>query len=81
MITHLIAMACRALASPDAESPFPKVCTVCRRVHATPEAWSRLQWVGLQDDGDGGWLALRNCVCDTTLSVPSQYDEASTRAA
>lgn len=30
-------------------------------------AWARLEYVGLQDDGDGGWLELRNCPCGGTL--------------
>jgi len=82
MITRLIAMACRVLAPAcPTKGPFPKVCTMCRRVHATREAWSRLQWVGFGDDGMGGLYAMRNCICNTSLIVPAIHDEASTRAA
>jgi len=43
----------------------------CGRVHdlRDPEAWTALPYVGLMEDGDGGWIALRNCPCRSTLAV------------
>lgn len=38
-------------------------------VSYTHAAWQRLPYVGLQDDFDGGWLEMRNCVCHSTLCV------------
>lgn len=32
-------------------------------------AWNALALVGVQDDGDGGELELRNCRCSSTLAV------------
>jgi hypothetical protein len=33
------------------------------------DAWRRLLYVGVQDDGNGGMLELRNCACLSTISV------------
>ena len=35
----------------------------------TPGEWLSLKYVGQMDDGDGGWLELRNCVCGSTIAV------------
>ena len=45
-----------------------KKCSRCGTVIGGVE-WSQLHLVGYQDDGDGGWLELRNCTCTSTLSV------------
>lgn len=45
-----------------------KTCTRCERFHDAA-SWLALPFVGLQDDGDGGFLVLRNCPCDGTISV------------
>lgn len=37
--------------------------------HYTPETWHELVFVGLQDDGMGGWLELRNCTCRSTIAT------------
>ena len=42
-------------------------CACCRASH-DEEEWRALNRVGLQDDGDGGWLELRDCACGSTLS-------------
>lgn len=33
------------------------------------ETWAMLHFVGLQDDGDGGELELRDCRCASTLAI------------
>lgn len=51
--------------------------TSCRLPHAhcgcgmvfTAEQWAELPFVGLQDDGDGGELELRNCPCGSTRAA------------
>lgn len=45
----------------------PVVACACGRSH-TDAAWRALPWVGWQDDGAGGRLALRNCHCGSTLA-------------
>lgn len=47
--------------------PVTKVCTCCHR-HISPEQWRELPYVGLMEDGDSGYLELRNCGCGSTLS-------------
>ncbi len=60
------------------ESTFPKSCA-CGRISATREAFAELPWVGFQDDGDGGLLALRWVECCGTIAVPAVHDNAATR--
>lgn len=45
-----------------------KKCNHCGAMHGAV-AWSQLPLVGYQDDGEGGWLELRNCPCTSTLGV------------
>lgn len=47
-----------------------QVCSCCCRV-IDDATWESFSSLGLQDDGDGGWLDLRNCTCGTTLSRPA----------
>ncbi len=35
----------------------------------TPSEWSGLEYVGLMDDGAGGTLELRNCLCGSTIAI------------
>lgn len=42
-------------------------CGVCY----TPDEWDRLPLCGLQDDGEGGWLEVRNCRCGSSIAVPT----------
>lgn len=46
---------------------LPKQCTCCGAV-LTDAQWRALPYVGLQDDGDEGWLELRNHGCGSTLA-------------
>ena len=39
-------------------------CNCCGRY----TEWTRMTLIGYQDDGDGAWLELRNCVCHATLA-------------
>lgn len=48
--------------------PPTKMCRCCG-VAYDAETWRALQYVGAQDDGDGGFLELRNCPCGSTLSL------------
>jgi hypothetical protein len=61
---------------------LPRQCQ-CGQVF-TPEEWLKLEFVGHQDDGDGGWLILRNCRdCHSTISCQAETPaerEASRRA-
>ena len=38
------------------------------------DGWLAAPWVGLQDDACGGQLALRNCVCGSTMARPVSLD-------
>jgi hypothetical protein len=51
-------------------------CPTCTRdySHATFE---RLPLVGPQDDGEGGWLELRNCKCHSTLTRETTAEKAA----
>ena len=51
-------------------STIPPPRTHCTCGHPLDEAeWARMPLRGFQDDGDGGWLALLNCLaCGTTLA-------------
>lgn len=46
----------------------------CGRAFTGAE-WLALEYVGRMDDCAGGYLALRNCVCGSTISVDAD-DEA-----
>ena len=35
----------------------------------TPEQWETLPLIGTMDDGDGGTMHLRDCLCGSTLGV------------
>jgi hypothetical protein len=48
-----------------------KVCSCCGRRHGALE-WARLEFVGHQDDGEGGWLILKNCLCGSTISLAAE---------
>jgi hypothetical protein len=38
--------------------------------HYNREQWSKLEYVGLQSDGDDGHVEMRNCSgCDSTLGI------------
>lgn len=50
------------------QTSFPKACHCCKRVHETAAQWSALPLVGHLDDGEE-LLALRNCVCGSTLAI------------
>jgi hypothetical protein len=43
-------------------------CNCCGATHS-PEELLKLPLVGLQDDGAGGLLTLRNCPCGSTISA------------
>jgi hypothetical protein len=34
------------------------------------------QLVGYRDDGEGGWLELRNCACGSTIAQPWAPEQA-----
>lgn len=55
------------LPAPAGVVPVTKVCTCCWR-HISPEQWRELPYVGLMEDGNGGYLELRNHECGSTLS-------------
>lgn len=46
---------------------LPRQLRCCGSV-LTEEEWARLQYVGLQDDGEDGWLELRNHGCGSTIA-------------
>ena len=49
--------------------PLIKRCPPpCGKVYTLAQ-WRELHLVGTMDDGAGGTLELRNCVCETTLAV------------
>ncbi len=52
-----------------------KKCSLCGRKFSAFD-WSQLLLVGYQDDGEGGWLELRNCTCTSTLSVHVAFKPA-----
>ncbi len=52
---------------PPPDYIIPRQCA-CGQVHS-PIEWRRLEYVGVQDDGDGLALELRNCTCGSTMSV------------
>lgn len=54
-----------------APPPIVKSCACCGRTF-TASSWLSLKYVGQQDDGEGGWLNLRNCPCGSTLAVESE---------
>ncbi len=57
---------------PHTPAAVIKVCGCCGRRYGALE-WARLEHVGHQDDGDGGWLILRNCIdCKSTISVQAE---------
>jgi hypothetical protein len=39
-----------------------KLCTRCGTAY-TRETWKALPFVGMQSDGEGGAIELRNCTC------------------
>ncbi len=47
--------------------PEPAKRCGCGRLHSEAD-WDRLPYVGLQPDGEGGFFALRNCPCGSTLA-------------
>jgi hypothetical protein len=47
---------------------FPKTCSCCRRTYGWTD-WITLPFKGYQDDGDGGRLELRNCICGSTIAI------------
>jgi hypothetical protein len=49
-------------------SPVIKTCTNCGIKH-TAGTWRVLRYLGDMDDGAGGKLVLKNCVCRTTLAI------------
>jgi hypothetical protein len=51
-----------------------KTCPNCSRRHS-PAAWRALAYVGIQSDGIGGRVELRQCVCRSTLGVVMAEDE------
>lgn len=55
------------MASTIPAPPPIKVCG-CEREYTAAD-WRCLPLVGRQDDGDGGYLELRNCVCRSTIAV------------
>lgn len=61
--------AAQRLASTLPPPPLPtlKQCK-CGCVY-THEEWDELDFVGLQDDFDGGLLEMRNCICSSTICV------------
>lgn len=53
---------------PPPPAAIIKVCS-CGQPH-TASDWLGLHYVGLMDDGEGGWLTLRNCaVCQSTMAI------------
>ncbi len=59
---------------------WPRFCS-CGAIYDKDE-WSTLPFCGVMDDGDTGWLLLRNCkVCDSTMSVPTDDPNATGVAA
>ncbi len=69
-------MSCNAAAVRSIENddtlPAPpnkdlQVCSCCCRV-IDDVLWESWPTLGLMEDGDGGFLDLRNCACGTTLS-------------
>lgn len=55
--------------SATARIDIPKTCG-CGRVHDAA-GWAALDLAGsgLMDDGEGGFLELRNCACGSTLAI------------
>lgn len=70
LLAHHDPTAALALATAATERPPVAHCNCCGRDYSALE-WRDLPYVGLQDDGDGGWLVLRNCACLSTLAVQS----------
>ena len=51
-------------------------CSRCATPY-TAEEWARLPYVGRMDDGEGGFLSLRNCPCGGTMVVHAKDDPAA----
>lgn len=71
-----------AVATPAAAfRPDPVVATCrCCSIHYPESAWGRLDYVGIQGDGAGGHLQLRNCACGSTLAVEASPSPRDWRA-
>lgn len=46
---------------------FRRDCSCCSAVIVAAD-WLEMPYVGAQDDGDGGWLELRNHGCGSTIA-------------
>jgi len=49
--------------------PVISVCSTCCACRTISE-WINLEHIGNMNDGGGGQLELRNCVCGSTISIP-----------
>ncbi len=58
----------------------PPVAVLCGggRAHSWL-SWLGLPLVGLQDDGCGGTITLRNCPCRSTRAVDTEEEQAARR--
>ncbi len=53
--------------APTIPAPPNKVCSCCHQ-EISDAKWESWPTLGLMEDGDGGFLDLRNCSCGTTLA-------------
>ena len=51
---------------------FRPPCASCGRAIPSRAAWLALEQRGRMDDGDGGSMALANCVCGSTIAVDAR---------
>lgn len=61
-----------AATSRRARAKLAAACGCGKRFSA--EEWRELAYVGIQDDGAGGFLELRNCPCKSTIAVELPQD-------
>ena len=60
-----------ALVKPEPDAAFPRLCSCGHNI--TWSHWRSLRLVGLQDDGQGGKLEIRDCpICESSLAMPAE---------
>lgn len=53
----------------DLDDTIPPIKVCLCGVSYSAESWATLRRVGIQDDGEGGELELRDCTCSSTIAI------------